>query len=443
MKALLGQTTNGQECCFVRPGDGSFDVLFSAAPITSDQKVIGMIATLFDITQHNDEELQLREDAVSNERDRMAADLHDTLCQNLNAIMLMLNAAEHELADEPERARSHFRCAHEMAVESLADARRTMWTLSHESLENEDLAPALSFLAQQFFAGTPVELKLSLQPETGVLPLELRGADWDSKTGYGLTYVHKWDYLTPQAGVILRYLRQSVWPSGQALDYFDWPTVQTFLHVVGPCLFVLALLTLSIVLCFKKRWEGFLGAWFFLILVAAGLARLRPAWLLGTALAGILFLGSQGVSFIYAHDFDNERDAAVAAAGFILDHAHPGDAIIFHIAATRIPYEFVRSLRTPENAANTSTAAQLGPEILFPQHAAGLDYRDFTGKPTADLLRTAAPSHPRVWIMLMNNAPTGNPDPTTLMMTQVLPESFPQMLRWQFPKVEVRLYSKQ
>jgi hypothetical protein len=144
MKALLGQTTNGQECCFVRPGDGSFDVLFSATPITSDQKVIGMIATLFDITQHNDEELQLREDAVSNERNRMAADLHDTLCQSLSAIMLMLNAAEHELADEPEKARSHFRCAHEVAFESLAEARRTMWTLSHESLENEDLAPALS-----------------------------------------------------------------------------------------------------------------------------------------------------------------------------------------------------------------------------------------------------------------------------------------------------------
>ena len=122
MKALLGQTTNGQECCFVRPGDGSSDVLFSAAPITSDQKVIGMIATLFDITQHNDEELQLREDAVSNERNRMAADLHDTLCQSLCAIMLMLNAAEHELADEPEKARSHFRCAHEVAFESLAEA---------------------------------------------------------------------------------------------------------------------------------------------------------------------------------------------------------------------------------------------------------------------------------------------------------------------------------
>jgi mannosyltransferase len=182
-----------------------------------------------------------------------------------------------------------------------------------------------------------------------------------------------------------------------------------------------------------------------LILVAAGLARLRSSWLLAAALVAILLLGSQGIFFVYGHDFDNERDACVAAAAFILDHAQPGDAIIFHIAGTRVPYEFVRSLRAGENTASPSFATQLGPEILFPHHATGLDYRDFTGKPTADFLRTAMPGHPRVWIMLMNNGPngpSGNPDPTTVMLTQVVPELFPKMLRWQFTKVEVRLYSK-
>jgi len=182
-----------------------------------------------------------------------------------------------------------------------------------------------------------------------------------------------------------------------------------------------------------------------LILVAAGLARLRSSCLLAAALTAILFLGSQGIFFVYTHDFDNERDACVVASVFILDHAQPGDAVLFHIASTRIPYEFVRSLRSGENSASPTFAAQLGPEILFPHHAAGLDYRDFTGKPTADFLRAAIPSHPRVWIMLMNNGPNGptrNPDPITVMLTQIMPESFPRMLRWQFTKVEVRLYSK-
>ncbi len=85
-----------------------------------------------------------------------------------------------------------------------------------------------------------------------------------------------------------------------------------------------------------------------LILVAAGLARLRQSWLLAVALTGILLLCMQGVFFVYANDFDTERDASGAAAGFILDHAQPGDAVVFHIAATRIPYEFVRSLRAGE-----------------------------------------------------------------------------------------------
>ncbi len=179
-----------------------------------------------------------------------------------------------------------------------------------------------------------------------------------------------------------------------------------------------------------------------LILVAAGLARLRQSWLLAAAITGILLLSWQGILFVYTHDFDNERDASVAAADFILDRAQPGDAVVFHIAGTRIPYEFARSLKAGQNTASSDFTQQLGPEILFPYHGTGLDYRDFTGKPTADFLRTSAPPHPRVWIMLMNNGPADNPDPTTVMLTHILPESFPKVLRWQFTRVEVRLYSK-
>jgi hypothetical protein len=180
-----------------------------------------------------------------------------------------------------------------------------------------------------------------------------------------------------------------------------------------------------------------------LILVAAGLARLRQSWLLAATLTGILLLSLQGIFYVYDHDFENDRDAAGAATGFMLDHTQPGDAVILYIPATRLPYEFFRSLRAGENTASPSFTAQLGPEILFPRHGAGLDYRDFTGKPTADFLHTAPSSHPRVWVMLMNNQPPGSRDPTTAMLTQIFSESFPKVARWQFSKVEVRLYSKQ
>ncbi len=178
-----------------------------------------------------------------------------------------------------------------------------------------------------------------------------------------------------------------------------------------------------------------------LILVAAGLARLNR-WLLPPALVVILLLGLQGIAFVYCHDFDSERDASGAATNFILDHTQPDDAIIFHIAETRVPYEFFRSLRARTNTASPEFTGQLGPEILFPHHGAGLDYRDFTGKPTPEFVRTAMHDHPRVWLVLMNNGPPERPDPTTIMLTQVLPESLPRVERWQFPKVEIRLYSR-
>jgi 4-amino-4-deoxy-L-arabinose transferase-like glycosyltransferase len=179
-----------------------------------------------------------------------------------------------------------------------------------------------------------------------------------------------------------------------------------------------------------------------LILVAAGLARVQRWWLLAPALAGMLLLATQGVSFVYTHDFDNERDASEAASNFILDHAQEGDAVVFHIAGTRVAYEFFRSERAGENTASLSFTKKFGPEILFPHHTAGLDYRDFTGKPTAELLRTISSRQPRVWIMLMNNGTDEHPDPTTVMLSQVLPESLPKVQRWKFPKVEVRLYSR-
>ncbi len=180
-----------------------------------------------------------------------------------------------------------------------------------------------------------------------------------------------------------------------------------------------------------------------LIVVAAGLVRLRPSWLLGGALAGILLLSSQGIIFVYGHDYDNERDASGAATNFIVEHTEAGDGVVFHIAATRVAYEFFRSVRAGEDTARPGFTGQIGPEILFPHHGAGLDYRDFTGKPTEEFLRAIGNSHARVWIMLMNNGPADRPDATTVMLTGVLAKSFPRVMRWQFTKVEVRLYSRE
>jgi mannosyltransferase len=205
-------------------------------------------------------------------------------------------------------------------------------------------------------------------------------------------------------------------------------------------------IVLTVVLSFAR--PVFLGRYMIfclpalIILTAAGLARVQPPSLLAAALVLILFLSLRGVFFVYGHDFDNERDGSRAASNFILDHSLPGDGALFHIAEGRVPYEFFRSVRAGENAAIPSFTRPLGAEIVFPHHGPGLDYRDFTGKPTAEFLQTVAPRHPRLWVLLLDNGPPGYPDPTTVMLTHTLPELFPKVQRWQFPRVELRLYSK-
>jgi len=61
-----------------------------------------------------------------------------------------------------------------------------------------------------------------------IVPLELRDADMESKSGYGLKYVWWFDYLKTQTGVILHYLTLVIFPRGQTISYFNWPILAVF-----------------------------------------------------------------------------------------------------------------------------------------------------------------------------------------------------------------------
>lgn len=280
-----------------------------------------------------------------------------------------------------------------------------------------------------------------------------------AKTGAGpLRWIHRpslrdlvqfWEHMAGSTTLLLAliYLIACIAvliPTGKRLlkqnaDWESWPTQFLLIWLIGPT--VLTVLLSFARPVFLPRYMIFcLPA--LVILAAAGMARLQPSWMRLAAVAAVLAISCQGIFFTYGHDFDDERDASGTATEFILDHTQPKDAIVFHIAETRVAYEFVRSARAGENTASPGFSKSFGPEILFPHHGPGLEYRDFTGKPTDDLLRSAALQHSRLWLMLMYNETDSHPDPTTEMVNQVVPESFSKMQRWEFYKVEVRLYSR-
>jgi signal transduction histidine kinase len=174
MRALGGESVSYEECRLVRP-NGGVDILFSASPIRGlAGRIVGAVATLTDVTTLKRDNAFLQEQTLERERSRMASHIHDTVSQSLTAITLQLQAAERELQQNRESAGIYMQSAVSVARETLADLRRCIWTLSHETLESDDLAEALSFLAERLFDATPVELKLSVQRESGTLPHEIR-----------------------------------------------------------------------------------------------------------------------------------------------------------------------------------------------------------------------------------------------------------------------------
>jgi PAS domain S-box-containing protein len=98
-KALQGETTVGGEAHLIRPDGSHYDVLISAAPLNNaNGKLVGAVAGLLDITQYKraeEERDRLRQREIeartqSEERRRIARDLHDVVLQDLSGVLQSL-----------------------------------------------------------------------------------------------------------------------------------------------------------------------------------------------------------------------------------------------------------------------------------------------------------------------------------------------------------------
>jgi cytochrome c-type biogenesis protein CcmH/NrfG len=92
------------------------------------------------------------------------------------------------------------------------------------------------------------------------------GGGTSTGLGFGLSSVTPYTYLLTQSEVILHYVRLSIWPVNQALDYLDWPIAQSIREVWPAFLGVSVMLLASLVLLYFRPVLGFIGFWFFAIL---------------------------------------------------------------------------------------------------------------------------------------------------------------------------------
>jgi protein O-mannosyl-transferase len=78
-------------------------------------------------------------------------------------------------------------------------------------------------------------------------------------------HVTRWQYLATEPGVILYYLRLSVWPSPLSLEH-NWPIATTWVRILPPAVVVVSLLAASAWAWRRNAVWGFVGTWFFFIL---------------------------------------------------------------------------------------------------------------------------------------------------------------------------------
>ena len=113
-----------------------------------------------------------RELAVLEERTRLAREIHDTLAQQLTAIVLQLEAAEAFVERSPGRAGPMVITARDLARSALQEARRSVWNLRPAPLDATGLVAALDREVRRWrqYSGIPARLRAEGLPNP--LPLQ-------------------------------------------------------------------------------------------------------------------------------------------------------------------------------------------------------------------------------------------------------------------------------
>jgi signal transduction histidine kinase len=117
---------------------------------------------------------KLETSAVLEERNRIARELHDTLEQELAGITMQLDLAVDCFEQAPQIAEKALASARDMSRHSMVEARRSVWDLRCQLLEDGDLVSALTQIVQPLvprdrvhveakFEGTPVRLSRSVE----------------------------------------------------------------------------------------------------------------------------------------------------------------------------------------------------------------------------------------------------------------------------------------
>jgi signal transduction histidine kinase len=157
---------------------GIIGVLFYAAAFILSA-VFGYTLRQAEIARRKNEELlveltttqrQLQDMAVTEERTRMAREMHDSLGHRLTVSIVQLEGAQRLIPTNPERAARMIGAMRNEMKEALAELRRTVSALRTQIADDLPLDIALSTLSRTFQQNTGIPTHFSVSPGFPGLP---------------------------------------------------------------------------------------------------------------------------------------------------------------------------------------------------------------------------------------------------------------------------------
>ena len=106
----------------------------------------------------------------------MAREIHDTLAQGFTGIVLQLEAAEQASEGSPAEVPDHLSRAKNLARESLQEARRSVWGLLPQALEERSLDAALEEEVRRFTAVGQEKASFRVSGDRRELPANVQAA---------------------------------------------------------------------------------------------------------------------------------------------------------------------------------------------------------------------------------------------------------------------------
>ena len=108
--------------------------------------------------------------AVLDERNRIAREIHDNLAQDILGISVQLELVSRTMPKEAEGTKAHLDRARILVRNSITEARRYVWDLRSQALENNDLPAALTETARRLTAETGLQAQVQVSGTFRPLP---------------------------------------------------------------------------------------------------------------------------------------------------------------------------------------------------------------------------------------------------------------------------------